>query len=248
MCSRFCPWSSIASAASRPDVRLFLFDIDGTLISSRGVGRHALARALREVYGTHGSIEQYDTRGKTDQRIVVDVLRAAGRSDETIQAGLDACFAAYARELRTLIGTGDCVRTMPGMAEVVRRLSARADALVGLLTGNVAAGAELKLRPTGLWPLFRLGAFGSDHIDRRRLPGVARERARTLLGHELPFDCLTIIGDTPHDVDCARACGAVAVAVATGQFLRGELALQVPDFLFDDFADVDDVVNALTRR
>ena len=119
--------------------------------------------------------------------------------------------------------------------------------VVGLLTGNIAAGAELKLRPTGLWPCFRLGAFGSDHIARRELPAVARARLFEQLGHHLPFERLTIIGDTPHDIDCARACGAVAVAVATGLYPRDELAAHAPDLLFDDFADVDRVVAALTR-
>jgi phosphoglycolate phosphatase len=230
-----------------PDVRLILFDIDGTLISARGVGRRAIARALREVYGTHGSIDAYDTRGKTDPRIVVDVLQAAGLSAPAIQAGLEACFAAYARELTALIGTGECVQIMPGMATVVRALQARDDVVVGLLTGNIAAGAELKLRPTGLWPCFRVGAFGSDHIDRRQLPAVARARLREGLGCDVPFERVTIIGDTPHDIDCARACGAVAVAVATGLYPREELAAHLPDLLFDDFADVERVVAALTR-
>lgn len=229
-------------------MRLVLFDIDGTLISARGVGRRAIAHALREVYGTQGSLDTYDTRGRTDPRIVVDVLQAAGLGDPAIQAGLEACFAAYARELEALIGAGECVQILPGMDTVVRALAAREDTVVGLLTGNIVVGAELKLRPTGLWPCFRVGAFGSDHIDRRQLPAVAQARLRERLGHELPFDRVTIIGDTPHDIDCARACGAVAVAVATGLYPREELAAHAPDLLFDDFADVDAVVAALTRR
>ncbi len=229
-------------------MRLVLFDIDGTLISARGVGRRAIAHALREVYGTQGSLDTYDTRGRTDPRIVVDVLQAAGLGDPAIQAGLDACFAAYARELEALIGAGECVQILPGMDTVVRALAAREDTVVGLLTGNIVVGAELKLRPTGLWPCFRVGAFGSDHIDRRQLPAVAQARLRERLGHELPFDRVTIIGDTPHDIDCARACGAVAVAVATGLYPREELAAHAPDLLFDDFADVDAVLAALTRR
>lgn len=229
-------------------MRLVLFDIDGTLISARGVGRRAIAHALREVYGTQGSLDTYDTRGRTDPRIVVDVLQAAGLGDPAILAGLEACFAAYARELDALIGAGECVQILPGMDTVVRALAAREDTVVGLLTGNIVVGAELKLRPTGLWPCFRVGAFGSDHIDRRQLPAVAQARLRERLGHELPFDRVTIIGDTPHDIDCARACGALAVAVATGLYPREELAAHAPDLLFDDFADVDAVVAALTRR
>jgi phosphoglycolate phosphatase len=228
-------------------VRLVLFDIDGTLISARGVGRRAFARALREVYGTCGSLDAYDTRGKTDPRIVVDVLQAAGLNAPSIQAGLEACFAAYARELTALIGAGECVQILPGMDTVVRALHAREDVVVGLLTGNIAAGAELKLRPTGLWPCFRVGAFGSDHIDRRQLPAVARARLRERLGHDLPFGRVTIIGDTPHDIDCARACGAVSVAVATGLYPQAELAANAPDLLFADFADAEAALAALTR-
>ena len=248
MCSTCSPPSSSASGGSRPDVRLVLFDIDGTLISARGVGRRAIAHALREVYGTQGSLDTYDARGKTDPRIVTDVLKTTGLGDQAIQAGLEACFATYSRELEALIGAGECVQILPGMDTVVRVLDAREDTVVGLLTGNIVKGAELKLRPTGLWPYFHVAAFGSDHIDRGQLPAVAQGRLRERLGHELPFDRVTIIGDTPHDIDCARACGAVAVAVATGLYPREELVAHAPDLLFDDFADVDAVVAALTRR
>jgi len=155
-----------------------LFDVDGTLVSAGGAGRMALRRALEEVYGTTGPVDDYDFRGRTDPRIVLDLLGAVGWNEANIRARLEACFAAYVRELEAIIADGPRVRLMPGVAEVVRALSARADALVGLLTGNIEPGARVKLRPTGLWPLFRVGAFGSDDLDRRRLPAVACARAR----------------------------------------------------------------------
>jgi phosphoglycolate phosphatase-like HAD superfamily hydrolase len=226
-------------------VRLFLFDIDGTLVSVRGAGRAAFARALEEIYGTAGAIERYDFRGRTDLRIVHELMTDAGVDADRIQAGLDECFGAYARELARLIGDGSRVQVLPGVAEVVRRLGARGDALVGLLTGNIEAGARIKLTPTGLWPLFRVAAYGGDDADRRRLPSIARARARAL-GHDFTFDRITIIGDTPLDVDCARGCGAVAVAVATGQHPVDELASCRPDVLLGDLADVDRVVALLT--
>jgi phosphoglycolate phosphatase-like HAD superfamily hydrolase len=227
-------------------VRLYLFDIDGTLVSARGAGRIALTSALVETFGTAGAIDAYDFRGKTDRRIVLDLMMEAGVPERDVQVRLDTCFDAYVRELETLVGDGERVRVMPGIAEVVRALSARDDALVGLLTGNIEAGARVKLRSTGLWPLFRVGAFGSDDIDRRRLPAVACERARGLIGADIPFERVVIIGDTPLDVDCARACGAVAVAVATGQHLHHELSACSPDLLFADFSDVAAAVAALT--
>jgi phosphoglycolate phosphatase len=225
-------------------VRLFLFDIDGTLVSVRGAGRTAFARALEETYGTAGAIERYDFRGRTDLRIVHDLMTEAGLDVERIRARVDDCFLAYARELARIIGDGSRVQVLPGVAEVVRRLGERPDAVVGLLTGNIEAGARIKLEPTGLWPFFRVAAYGGDDADRLRLPAIARERARAL-GHEFTFDRVTIIGDTPLDVECAHGCGAVAVAVATGQFPAEELATCRPDALFADLADVERVVARL---
>ena len=227
-------------------MRLFLFDVDGTLVTARGAGRAAFGGALDATYGTAGAIETYDFRGKTDPRIVWDLLRGAGLDEATIARGLDRFYAAYLEELRRIIGDGSRVQVLPGIADVVRALAARDDALVGLLTGNVEAGARLKLASTGLWPLFRVGAFGSDDMDRRRLPAIACERARVVAGREFPFERVTIIGDTPLDVDCARACGAVAVAVATGQHAHDELAACAPDHIFADFTDVARALAALT--
>jgi phosphoglycolate phosphatase len=229
-------------------VRLFLFDIDGTLVSARGAGRTALQHALMRTYGTAGEIDRYDFRGKTDPRIVFDLMRDVGLADDVIEARMSACFDAYVAQLERQIGDGSRVIVLPGIADVVRALSARDDALVGLLTGNIEAGARVKLRPTGLFPLFRVGAYGSDSMDRRRLPAVACERARTVAGREFPFERVTIIGDTPLDVDCARACGAVAVAVATGHHPHDELAACAPDLLFADFSDVACALAALTAR
>jgi len=228
-------------------MRLFLFDIDGTLISGHGVGRIALTRAMQEMYGTAGAYERYDFRGMTDPRIVRDLLRGAGISEDIIRERLAACFDLYVTYLEALIADGHRVDVMPGVAEVVRALACHRDALVGLLTGNIERGARAKLLPTGLLSFFRIGAYGSDDADRRRLPAVARERAETLMGHAFPFDRVTIIGDTPLDVDCARSCGAMAVAVATGQHAADELAASGPDLLFTDFSDVPAAVHMLTQ-
>jgi phosphoglycolate phosphatase-like HAD superfamily hydrolase len=227
-------------------VRLFLFDVDGTLVTARGAGRAAIGRALAKIYGTTGPIETYDFRGRTDPRIVLDLMRDAGVPDATIGERLDACLTAYVAELTDEIGDGSRVQVMPGVADLVRALARRDDAVVGLLTGNVEGGARVKLAPTGLWDHFRVGAFGSDDIDRRKLPAVACGRARAVMGREFPFDRVTIIGDTPLDVDCARACGAVAVAVATGYHAHDELAACDPDHLFVDFSDVGATLSALT--
>src|SRR3989441_6944237 len=179
-------------------------------------------------------------------RVVWDVLTAAGVPREEIEARVGACFEAYLGELETILGDGSAIQIMPGIRELVPALSARPDAVVGLLTGNIEAGARVQLRPTGLLEHLRVGAFGSDHIDRRCLPSIARERAGRLVGHDFDFERVTLIGDTPHHVDCAPACGALAVVVATGQYPADELAACAPDLLFRDFSDVARALAALT--
>jgi len=228
--------------------RLILFDIDGTLLLARGAGRRALTAALRDVYGMAGDIDAYNLGGQTDPRIVFDVLEAAGLAREHVHARIDECFEAYVRGLAVEIGDGRDVITLPGIADLVRRLHGDAGVLLGLLTGNIEAGARIKLEPTGLRPYFRLGAYGSDHHDRRQLPSLAVRRAHALVGVPFSPDQVLVIGDTPRDIECARHFGAVAVAVATGQYTREALEAEGPDLLFDDFADVESALRQLLGR
>jgi phosphoglycolate phosphatase len=220
-------------------MRLILFDIDGTLIYGHGVGHRSFVQAMESVFGTAGPHDSYDWRGKTDPWILRDLMRRAGIPDHVVDARLDECFDHYVRFLEALLANGHPVDVLPGIGQLVRDLAARDGVLVGLLTGNVERGAVAKLRSTGLLPFFRLGAYGSDDADRRRLPAIAQRRARDLTGVEIPFADTLIIGDTPLDVDCARACGARAVAVATGQHTLDDLSATDPDLLFPDFADVE---------
>jgi phosphoglycolate phosphatase-like HAD superfamily hydrolase len=214
-------------------VRLLLFDVDGTLILARGAGRRALARALVEVFGTAGALESYDLRGATDRAIVHDVLAAAGIAAPRVRERLDDCFEAYARALSREIAQAGGVQVLPGVGELLAGLAAEPGALLGLLTGNIEEGARIKLEPAGLWCYFRTGAFGSDDADRRRLPSLAARRAHALVGYPFRPEEVVVIGDTPRDVECARAFGAVAVAVASGLCSRQELAASEPDLLLD---------------
>ena len=229
-------------------MKLVLFDIDGTILSAQGAGRRALSRALEQIYGTAGAVDGYDFRGRTDPRIVLDLMCGAGLAPDAVNAAMSDCFEAYARALAEEIGDGGRVRVLPGVAELVDRLAGTPSVTLGLVTGNIEQGARIKLLPTGLWPRFRTGAYGSDHADRRELPGLAARRAHALTGHAFRAADVLVLGDTPLDIECARAFGAVAVAVATGQHSREELAGERPDLLFDSFADVDGALAALLRR
>jgi phosphoglycolate phosphatase-like HAD superfamily hydrolase len=134
----------------------------------------------------------------------------------------------------------------PGVLPLLELLEARGDALLGLLTGNVADGARLKLRAAGIAPdRFRVGAYGSDHADRACLPAIAAERAAALLSRVPRGDEIVILGDTPSDMTCGRAVGARAIGVATGSFSVGDLTAAGAFAAFPDFADPYQVVQAI---
>jgi len=227
-------------------MKLVLFDIDGTILWSDGAGRRAMTAALTRVFGVAGPTEyRYD--GKTDPQIVRDLMRAAGHSDATIDARMDALASSYLSLLEEELASGRRgMRVFEGVSELIAALEARADAVVGLLTGNFCDGARLKLSAAGLdVDRFRVGAYGSDDAHRPALPAVAMRRAREALGMELRGEDLVVIGDTPADIECARSAGARAVAVATGRYSVEELAAHGPAAVFATLADTGAVVEAI---
>lgn len=226
--------------------RIVLFDIDGTLLASGGAGRRAMEGALLTHFGTTGpSGYRYD--GKTDRQIARETMRMAGFTDAEIDDRMESLLADYLTRLEQTVASEEHgVRLHVGILELLDALEARDDVLLGLLTGNIAPGASLKLRAAGLTPArFRVGAFGSDHEHRPELPAIAQRRAAELLGHEVAGSALVIIGDTPADIHCGRGVGARAVAVATGHFTATDLAAHAPHAVFDDFRDLAAAVAAI---
>ena len=207
-------------------MRVVLFDIDGTLLRS-GVGKRAMERAMLATVGTTGEPgHRYD--GKTDRQIVREALRWAGLDDAAINAQMPAIEARYVEALHDELSREHGVTLLPGVLPLLDAVDARADMTMGLLTGNIAAGAAAKLAAVGLDAgRFRIGAFGSDHEHRNELPAIAQSRARALLAREVAGEALVIVGDTPSDIACGRGVGARAVAVATGHFSVSELAAHV---------------------
>ena len=218
--------------------KLLLFDIDGTLLDTGGAGRAALGSALTEVFGETGPIDEFSFHGKTDPAIARALLRAAGRRDAEIDAGMADLWSIYLDyldvELAQRLGV---LSVCAGVHEVLAEAAAAGDVALGLVTGNVEGGAWKKLRACGLANSFRVGAFGSDSEHREHLPPIAIRRARDSLGIAFEPEAVLVIGDTPEDVRCAASSGIRAVAVASGRYSAAELTEHDPDHLFESLAD-----------
>lgn len=229
-------------------MKLILFDIDGTLLSSNGAGRRAMEWALRTHVGMPGA-PSYRYDGKTDRQIVRDQMRASGVADRDIDAQLPSVERSYLERLVVELAEPTTrVTSYVGVFELLDALGQRADRVVGLLTGNVEVGATAKLQAAGIDPgQFRVTAYGSDHESRAELPSIAQTRARERLGLELAGERLIIVGDTPSDIACGRPVGARTIAVATGHYTVDDLAQHNPAFVFANLADTDAVMAAISN-
>jgi phosphoglycolate phosphatase len=206
-------------------MRLLLFDIDGTLLRRASLEHaQALYAALIEVHGIELPDGVVEKAGRTDLAIARSILLLAGVDAAAIDAGQaavrEAACANYARmapeSLRQTVA--------PGIPELLDALAPRRDVRLSLLTGNLEPIARLKLRRAGIADYFAVGegAYGSDAEDRTELPLIARRRAGS---PERPFprEDTRVIGDTPHDIACARADGVGVIAVASGPFDADDL-------------------------
>lgn len=217
-------------------VRLVLFDIDGTLILSGGAGERAFARVCESEFGVPDGTARLNFAGRTDTSIIREFFLQNGIDPrpENFQRFLDHYVFHLEHFLDKLAGT-----VLPGVHEMIRGLNLLPNPpLVGLLTGNIQLGARIKLEHYRLWSHFRMGAFADDHEDRNQIAVIARERGNRLLGQELAGDQIVVIGDTPRDVECARAIDARSLAVATGKFSSAELAKDSPTWTVETLAHI----------
>jgi phosphoglycolate phosphatase len=227
-------------------VKLVLFDIDGTILLTDGAGKRAIHRALIDVFGGTGP-EDHRFDGKTDPQIVRELMRLAGHQDDHIDAGMTRLLDTYVGYLHEELRTGAAgVEVMPGVRELIDALDARDDVILGLLTGNLEAGARAKLLAADIdVTRFRVGAYGSDHETRGELPAFAQKRAREELGADVVGRDIVVIGDTPADLQCGNGIGASAIGVATGHYSVDDLRKYPALAVFEDLSATDEVVRTI---
>ena len=197
-----------------PTRKLLLWDIDGTLLFGDHAGERALLVSLRRVFGIEGSLAHIEVAGRTDRFITENLLRNHGiePTPQAVHDFLEGYLAALPEEMPR-----GQARLLPGTITILETVARRGDLAQGLLTGNLERGARFKLEPFGVWHYFPFGAYADDNILRNDLGPHALRRAAVHHAVEFPGERTFIIGDTPHDIDCARAIGARAIGVATGR-------------------------------
>lgn len=225
---------------------LFLFDIDGTLLSTVGAGMGCMEAAGKEVFGEGCHAGGVQFAGRLDPLIMREML--ANASLPPSRENIAAFRAAYERRMHERFKTPGLGRTMPGVHDLLKRLDTESGLTMGLLTGNFEPTGLLKVRSCGIdTARFQVSAWGDDSPhdppERNHLPPVAVERYRRKMGRDPSR--VVIIGDTPYDVACAKAHGHVAVGVGTGKFSPEVLLESGADHVFSDLSETERVADCL---
>ena len=212
---------------------MLLFDIDGTLVSFRGVGRRAFERAFQREHGRPDAAALLRFDGGTDRGITRLALEGIGVTATDLL--IDALLVTYLDELRAelLSSAPETYQVHQGVPQALAAARERGLAL-GVGTGNIEGAARLKLEHVGLFPHFGFGGFGSDHELRPELIRIGAERGAQTLGRALSDCRVVVIGDTPKDIDAARAIGAEAIGVGTGAFSAEQLLEHGAPYAFRD--------------
>ena len=222
-------------------MHICLFDIDGTLLSSGGAGKAAIETALAEEFevAVHAQVPY---SGRTDRAIIRDLFRLHGVEESP--ANLQRLIQGYLQRLPGCLAAHKG-KVLPGIADLLQQLVDRGTVAVGLLTGNIRAGARAKLGHFGLDRHFAFGGFGDVHFDRDDVAREALEAVHAHLDGAVVHERIWVIGDTPLDIRCARSIGARVAAVATGWHTLAELETAEPDLLLADLADPAPLLNML---
>jgi phosphoglycolate phosphatase-like HAD superfamily hydrolase len=248
LCFRFflapvCYTTTVVSDNSRALV--LLFDIDGTLITTGGAGRVAIEQTFFTRYGKKDVFKDISFAGMTDPAILRAGFRALGR--EPIEGEMIEVLETYVQVLEDVVKAADNYRLHTGIEAALARADQEANCAIGLGTGNIREGARVKLERVGIYHRFAFGGFGSDHEERPELIRIGAERGAQALGRPRRECRVVIIGDTPKDVDAARAIGAESIGVATSAYTKDQLLASGASYAFSDLSEPGAIEALLDR-
>ncbi|MGP4018810.1 HAD hydrolase-like protein [Saccharopolyspora sp. 5N708] len=225
---------------------LVLWDIDHTLIETRGVGREIYERVFPQVTG-QPLRELATVHGRTELDIIHNTLQLHDLepTEQAVNQLAAALADGYRDAIDKLTTRG---RVLPGVWEALNALAGEPRLHQSVLTGNTTDVARIKVEAFGLDRYLDLstGAYGDDHRDRPELVTIARKRAAHRLGNTIPAEQVVLIGDTPSDVEAALTAGAQIIAVATGKYSIADLRAAGATTAFESLTDVPHLPRAIT--
>ncbi|BBM85122.1 HAD family hydrolase [Candidatus Uabimicrobium amorphum] len=230
--------------------RLLLFDIDSTLICSKGIWGKCFLEALQEVFPHIQKPQNVSFAGKTDLQICREILMYSNIPLIELEKKCDFILQRYeGKAHKAAQQYADKVEILPGVITLLQRLKQQKNITLTLLTGNIFVGAKIKLCCKNLDAFFdfEIGAWGDDNWDRHKLPAIAVSRAQKKLGISFSGKEVVIIGDTIHDVNCGKSLGVRSIAVGTGKQDKNVLLGENPDFYFDNLEDDKAFLEAINR-
>jgi phosphoglycolate phosphatase len=244
--------TSLQHDRSPADLRILLWDIDGTLIRSlrRGAFKDYTIPMLEDVFGTAGKLAEMQVSGMTDLGIVAEALHHEGFTHEHIRERIDHLRESYMTAMHKATGNGaEFFQLLPGVCEALQAVADHPRYHSALLTGNIEPAAYLKMELVGLTEFFDLpGAFGDESHDRKDLPTLAAGRISQHLQMDFAPEQFIVIGDTPNDIECARHFGARVVVVGTGRLYSTEdLLAHSPDAFIPSLTDTQLFMNTLAN-
>jgi len=225
--------------------KLLLFDIDGTLLLSRGIPRTAFLKVLKNHFPHISDKTSVKFSGMTDPQIISQLLQANGDHTFVSNQLLQQLFREFAVELSANLHINNPPDILPGVIKLLDILQRIPNSYLGLVTGNIIAGARIKLLAAGLYSYFPLGAFGSDHKDRNLLPPIAVKRAQQYYDTLFDKNDIWIIGDSIYDVRCAKANNLRSIALTTGFTRQNDLNSENPDFLLENLTDTEQILSII---
>jgi phosphoglycolate phosphatase-like HAD superfamily hydrolase len=227
-------------------MQLILFDLDGTLLTSQGMGRESTRTALETVFGTSGNLDAFYPGGRTQEAIFLDTLLDAGFSQGEYFAKRSQLYRIFLKEFAGRVQKDPSrIKPLPGAIELIETLNTMADYQLGIVTGNHRKNASLKLQSAGFNPdWFSVGAYGEESVDRSDLVLLAVDRAQNIAELERST---VVVGDTTRDVESARNAGAISIAVSSGTDRPELLKSSSPDYLLEGLHDPQTFLDILVK-
>ncbi len=219
--------------------KLLLFDIDGTLITGRGVPKKIALDVIRKHFPEFTNGQQVQFNGMTDPLIVQQVLASNNHKIELDDPVINIILDEFLFELKKYVTPDNPPNILPGVQKLMDTCTQDQNIFMGLVTGNMMHGAKIKLKAARLHKYFALGAFGSDHWDRNQLPPIAITRAENYFEQTFTKNDTWIIGDSPKDVECAKANGLQCLAVLTGKVEEEIMQNAEADAIMNDLSNTE---------